>query len=74
MNFLMDVTHCNIGPRLGKFWMLPIITSDPESAISIGTVLVIFSFIFAHNSKTIRSIFVKLWEIATNNMTVTNLQ
>ena len=27
----MDVTHCNIGPPMGKFWMLPIITSASES-------------------------------------------
>ena len=31
-----------------------------------------YSHTFAHNSKTIRSIFVKFWEIATNNMTVNN--
>ena len=33
-----------------------------------------YSRTFAHNSKTIRSISVKLREIATNNMTLTNLQ
>ena len=33
-----------------------------------------YSHTFAHNSKTTRSIFVKFWEIATNNMTVTNLK
>ena len=27
VNFLMDLTHCNIGPPMGKFWMSPIITS-----------------------------------------------
>ena len=29
-NFWMDVTKCNIGPQMGKFWMLPVITSATE--------------------------------------------
>ena len=33
-----------------------------------------YSHIFTHNSKTTRSIFVKFWEIAKNNMTVMNLK
>ena len=33
-----------------------------------------YSHTFAHNSKTTRSIFVKFWEIAKNNMMVTNLK
>ena len=33
-----------------------------------------YSHTFAHNSKTTCLIFVKFWEIATNNMTVTNLK
>ena len=32
-----------------------------------------YAHTFAHNSKTTRSIFVKLWKIVTNNMKVTNL-
>ena len=33
-----------------------------------------YSHTFVHNPKTTCLIFVELWEIATNNMTVTNLQ
>ena len=33
-----------------------------------------YSHTFVHNSKTTRSILVKFWEIAKNNMTVTNLK
>ena len=33
-----------------------------------------YSRTFAHNSKTTNSIFVKFWEIAIDNMTVTNLK
>ena len=36
VNFLMDVTHCNIGLPMGKFWILPIITSAMESVKGIG--------------------------------------
>ena len=32
----MDVTHCNIGPPKGKFWMLPIITSAHESVKGVA--------------------------------------
>ena len=33
-----------------------------------------YAHTFVHNSKTIRSIFVEVWEIVTNNMTVSNLK
>ena len=33
-----------------------------------------FAHTFAHNSKPTSSIFVKLWEIVTNNMTITDLK
>ena len=31
VNFLKDVTHCNISLPIGKYWMLPIITSARKS-------------------------------------------
>ena len=50
VNFLMDVTHCNIRLPMGKFWMLPMITSARESVKTVGKdniiLLIPFNFIF----------------------------
>ena len=37
----MDVTHCNIGLPMGKFWMLPVITSARD-CILVNIVIFIF--------------------------------